>query len=461
MLFPHISGYAQEEEDNPVYIVVEGDTLWSIAIKFGVSLEELQQANNLGDSNQINIGDRLIIPGLEGVQGVIVTKPVRFGESLRSLSRRYQLPERIIERLNHLTSPTELFAGSYLVVPEKEEGGEQFGRALLAPEQSILELAVLNSTNPWNLTLTNQFTNTWQGIPGDVLFFHQEGSNGEDTNEPGALPEEISAIELKPLSPLQGKVAVIDISASQGLEFNGSFMGQDLNIFSNGDGQYVGLQGIHAMAEPGVHLMQLHGSRDDGTSFAFSQLVLVKSVNYPFDRPLTVDPSTIDPAITRPEDAEWIQLATPATPDKMWDGNFSFPSPLPEEFCLETLECFSSRFGNRRSYNGGLYNSFHTGLDFFGGNGTEIYAAAPGVVVFAGPMTVRGNATMITPGWGVYTAYTHQEEIYVHVGEKVEAGQLIGIVGGSGRVEGPHLHWEVIVGGIQVDPLDWLQQTFP
>jgi len=74
---------------------------------------------------------------------------------------------------------------------------------------------------------------------------------------------------------------------------------------------------------------------------------------------------------------------------------------------------------------------------------------------------VRGNATMIDHGWGVYTGYYHQKEIYVQVGDRVQAGQLIGLVGSTGRSQGPHLHFEVWVNGVQVDPLDWLSQTFP
>jgi murein DD-endopeptidase MepM/ murein hydrolase activator NlpD len=55
----------------------------------------------------------------------------------------------------------------------------------------------------------------------------------------------------------------------------------------------------------------------------------------------------------------------------------------------------------------------------------------------------------------------HQEEILVEVGEQVETGQVIGIVGQTGRVNGPHLHFEVWAGGVQVDPIDWLENPFP
>jgi murein DD-endopeptidase MepM/ murein hydrolase activator NlpD len=238
-------------------------------------------------------------------------------------------------------------------------------------------------------------------------------------------------------------------------------MDRPLTIFSDGAGSYVGMIGIHALAEPGFYPLHLQGSAADGTSFSFSQLVGVAPEDYPFDQPLTVDPATIDPAITQPEDAQWTALAATATPERLWDKLFMIPSPFPQDYCLETGECWTSRFGNRRSYNGSPYNFFHTGLDIAGKVGTEIYAPAAGVVVFAGPLTVRGNATMINHGWGVYSGYMHQSEILVEVGDQVEAGQLIGIVGATGRVEGPHLHWEVWVGGVQVDPLDWLSQSYP
>lgn len=76
-------------------------------------------------------------------------------------------------------------------------------------------------------------------------------------------------------------------------------------------------------------------------------------------------------------------------------------------------------------------------------------------------LTVRGNATVIDHGWGVYTAYLHQSEPLVEVGDWVETGDLIGLVGETGRVTGPHLHWEVIVAGVQVDPLQWLERAYP
>jgi murein DD-endopeptidase MepM/ murein hydrolase activator NlpD len=193
----------------------------------------------------------------------------------------------------------------------------------------------------------------------------------------------------------------------------------------------------------------------DGSDFDFSQDVLVSAGDFLYDQPLSVDPATLDPETTVPEDSNWLILSSPASPDKLWQGVFSLPvEPV-------FAECYASRFGSRRSYNGSDYSYFHTGVDYCGKIGDPIYAAAVGVVVFAGPLTVRGNATMIDHGWGIYTAYMHQSEILVQAGDHVEQAQLIGSVGNTGRVEGPHLHFEVLAGGVQVDPLEWLNQVFP
>lgn len=450
------AGMAQEgQTEGPVYIVQEGDSLWDISLRFGVSLNDLQNANGIGDASQVAVGARLVIPGLEGIQGVLVTETVPYGETLRSLSRLYQASEEILVRLNHLSSPAELYAGATLVVPDRSETALPEQRARLNPGQSLLELAVLRGANPWELVAMNQLSGTVSALAGDVLRAPGGPAADEQPVEPGALPEAIQAVGLKPSPMAQGKTAVIEVSGQAGLILSGSLAGSELHFFPQKDGQYFALQGIHAMAEPGLYPLTLSGTLPDGAEFTFSQAVFVRVGGYRFDPGLIVSPETIDPAVTRPEDAQWTALAGPVTAEKLWQGIFQ--SPAPPEF----KECWPSVFGSRRSYNGSPYSYFHTGLDFCGGVGTKIFAPAGGKVVFAGPLTVRGNATMIDHGWGVYTGYMHQDQLLVKAGEIVEAGQVIGLVGGTGRVTGPHLHWEVWAGGVQVEPLDWMEQEYP
>jgi murein DD-endopeptidase MepM/ murein hydrolase activator NlpD len=443
-----------QEPIGPVYIVQSGDSLWWIAQRFGVSMDDLARANGITDTGQLKAGDKLIIPGLEDIQGTLITKTVPFGESLRSLSRRYQVSVSILARLNHLTSPSELYTGADLIIPDSSTVTPTVTtlgrRDILSSGQSLLEMAVAQGTDPWTLVATNALSGTWDAISGDVL-----RAQGEAPDGPGALPAVVTSVDIKPLPFVQGKTTVISIATAGEVSFNGSLTGHELHFYQEGAGKYGGLQGIHAMLEPGFYPLEINGQLTDGTLFAFSQLVYVRDGGYPYEKINNVDPATLDPAVTKPEDEQWNSLTAAASPLKMWNGIFQNPSSIP------LSSGFPSYFGNRRSYNGGPYSYFHTGLDMYGAMGAPIYAPAPGIIVFAGPLTVRGNATVIDHGWGVYTAYEHQSEFKVQVGDHVEAGQVIGLVGNTGRVVGPHLHFEVWVGGVQVDPLEWLQQAYP
>ncbi len=95
----------------------------------------------------------------------------------------------------------------------------------------------------------------------------------------------------------------------------------------------------------------------------------------------------------------------------------------------------------------------HTGCDFEAHRGTPVMAAAPGVVIRAGRWSSYGRIVIIDHGMGVHTRYAHLSRIYVHTGDYVGAGALLGKSGASGRVTGPHLHFEVRVDGEPIDPI--------
>jgi murein DD-endopeptidase MepM/ murein hydrolase activator NlpD len=450
--------------DGLVYIVQEGDNLWDIAIRFGVSIDDLMAVNGIGADGNVVIGQGLVIPGFDnlGISGVLNTVRVGFGENLQSLSRRTGVPEEVLARLNKITSPAEIYAGRPLVVVENavdpesgvsEDTGKIGLRPVLGTGQSFLELAVMRAINPWSLLIANQLSNRETVLPGQVLWYPL--STDQAIPGPGGLPDVIQSVQITPLPMPQGETVQIQIAGNPEVKFGGFFNDLPLNFFVDELAGITALQGIHALLTPGFYPLVITGTLQTGESFAFSQPVYVKAGNFPFDPVLTVSPETIDPSVTKPEDAQWKALTTPVTPEKYWQGKFL--PPVPKEFA----ECYPSYFGNRRAYNDGKYDYFHTGLDFCGNTTTDVLAPAAGKVVFAGPLTVRGNATVIDHGLGVYTGYLHQSELYVKEGDLVEPGQVIGKIGATGRVTGPHLHWEVWVGGVQVDPLTWLQQVFP
>jgi len=120
----------------------------------------------------------------------------------------------------------------------------------------------------------------------------------------------------------------------------------------------------------------------------------------------------------------------------------------------------SAYFGARRSYNGGPYTSYHSGVDFRAPGGTPVYAPAAGTVVLAEPLALWGNGVVIDHGWGVLTGYGHLSTIEVQVGQQVMQGELVGKVGNTGLSTGAHLHWEVWVGETSVNGLQWLEEFY-
>ncbi len=103
----------------------------------------------------------------------------------------------------------------------------------------------------------------------------------------------------------------------------------------------------------------------------------------------------------------------------------------------------------------------HTGVDIASPRGTPIQAAAGGTIVFAGRKHGYGNVVMIDHGFGYQTLYAHASELLVAVGDTVEQGQPVALVGTTGRSTGPHVHFEVIVDNVKVDPLPFLEWTTP
>jgi murein DD-endopeptidase MepM/ murein hydrolase activator NlpD len=131
------------------------------------------------------------------------------------------------------------------------------------------------------------------------------------------------------------------------------------------------------------------------------------------------------------------------TPERLWAGSFRVP--------LDGVTT-GGNFGKRRVLNG-TPGSPHGGVDFPAPAGTPIYAAQRGRVVLAEALYFSGNTVVIDHGLGLYTFYGHMESIDAKVGDLVETGALLGKVGATGRVTGPHLHWGLTLNRSRVNPL--------
>ena len=122
-------------------------------------------------------------------------------------------------------------------------------------------------------------------------------------------------------------------------------------------------------------------------------------------------------------------------------------------FIKPRASAVTSRFGSGRMFNGTL-TSRHLGVDFRGAIGEPVRAANRGVVALVGDFFLAGNVVYVDHGGGVVTAYFHLSKSLVSQGDTVERGQEIGLVGATGRVTGPHLHWSARYGAVTVNPLD-------
>ena len=138
------------------------------------------------------------------------------------------------------------------------------------------------------------------------------------------------------------------------------------------------------------------------------------------------------------------------TPHRWWDGNFMKPieaDPTPS-------------FGESRLLNEEK-TSRHLGTDFPAKEGTAVHAANDGVVVLAAPLFYEGNCVIIDHGDRLFTVYMHLEKLRVRRGERVRQHAEIGLSGRTGRVTGPHLHFEVVWYRSHLDPLQLLALTLP
>jgi murein DD-endopeptidase MepM/ murein hydrolase activator NlpD len=251
-----------------------------------------------------------------------------------------------------------------------------------------------------------------------------------------------------------GRAISIRVSASQPVTLGGMLMERPFQFAAGPDGTSMdALYGIHAFTVPGLYPLTLTVQDAGGANRTLTATLRIVDGRYNSETiTLPEDQlALLDPALNTGEYQLIAEKMTGFSPTRYFDGPMGLPAAAP----------VTSPFGTRRSYNGGPYDRFHTGADFAGAPGSTITAPAAGTVVFVGFLDIHGNMTILDHGWGVYTAYVHQAETFVQVGQFVNKGDALGTIGSTGRSTGPHLHWEMWVNGVEVDPLQWARVSFP
>ena len=266
------------------------------------------------------------------------------------------------------------------------------------------------------------------------------------------------AVRLTPAKPLQGSFVRIRLTPFDSAgsvipgnaavrEVTGTLAGQPLHFEVEGDSSLVAYGGIPVAAEGGTALVLSRGG-PDVAAFTDTIRIDVAPGNFRMEK-LTVAPrfgqkpdSALAARIERENAmALDVALASHDTP-RMWEPPFYRPRP----------GRITSGFGNGREFNG-VVQSRHMGTDFAGAIGAPVRAANRGIVAMVVDFHLAGNAVYIDHGAGLVTGYFHLSSTEVARGDTVSRGQVIGRVGATGRVTGPHLHWIARYGRVSVNPV--------
>jgi murein DD-endopeptidase MepM/ murein hydrolase activator NlpD len=262
---------------------------------------------------------------------------------------------------------------------------------------------------------------------------------------------QVAAVTLTPAVVVAGSPELIRVQAADAAGVDGEWLGRKLQFFRGRDGRtWYALAGADVETSAGPSTLRISARLAEGGARDLTRTIEIHPAHYRTGS-LTVSPKFVEPS---PEALQQIK-AEQALKDKvfaasatepLWSASFRAPVTAPP----------TDSFGTRRTFNGKLA-SIHKGMDFRAAAGTPVRASNGGVVVLARPLYYEGNCVVIDHGLGLFTLYLHLSRIDVGEGQRVAAGDRLGLSGATGRVTGPHLHWAVRWQGAYLDPAKLLK----
>lgn len=376
---------------------------------------------------------------------------VQSGDTLFSIASHFNTTVTILKQLNGLTSDT-IRVGQQLTLPSTTDSPVAAPASapaatgatayIVQPGDSLYRIAVRYGT-------TLRALSDYNGIPNPDLI-----SVGQALAIPGNSAVVKPGLVIDPQTVKQGGTFEIDVARPDVVSITGKFSGRTIR-FTPAGGYLYALVGVSRCAKLGNSPLTLAETDSAGQTITEPATIAVTATAFPIDS-ITLAPTQLgildNSAVINREAEQLSVIVNQYTPTRLWSGAFRQP----------VYGTITEYFGTRRSYNGGPVGACgHEGMDIGLPQGTPVYAPARGRVVFTGLTQVRGNLTVIDHGVGVYSAFFHQVQILVKVGQMVEPGMLIGKVGTTGLSTGPHLHWSMWASGEYVDPVEWTRRLFP
>lgn len=260
------------------------------------------------------------------------------------------------------------------------------------------------------------------------------------------------SLSVQPGTAKPGDPVLVTVRGAEGMP-SGTLAGRPLHFFE-ASGAWLALTGLSVEQALGSVEVKVTAPRPaQGKALELAGGLDVVEPGYP-ERQLQVAGKYVKPPAS--------VKARMAEDRAAFAAAFSQPFAAPtfsENFAWPRQDRITAPYGDRRSFNGKL-QSQHFGVDIDGDTGDTISAANAGTVVMARDCYSSGNTVIVHHGAGLYTTYFHMSRIDVKPGAKVLQGQQLGLVGKTGRVTGPHLHWGVKVDGLWVDGLSLLKLDF-
>jgi murein DD-endopeptidase MepM/ murein hydrolase activator NlpD len=346
----------------------------------------------------------ILVAGL-GIGLAQTTHTVQTGENLYRISLRYNTTVQALMQLNNLSDAGQIRVGQVLKIPSGTAPKPSSSPAIPAPNPRDPQFNLPPASAPLNRLTEN-------------------------------LPIPLLAIEW-PQTVIQGNLAVVRLRSPQPIEGQVSFLGKFYIIRNNRI-----LLPIPALQALGTYPMTFNLSGEQVqidirvVAGRFGRFIL----QLPPERRALLQPDRL-----RAERLKVIGVCQPSRPQQ-WQDNFRRP--------VESTRV-TDPFGTRRSYDLGATYSFHEGIDYGIPVGSSVRAPAPGVVVLAEKLFVRGNGVVVDHGNGVCSGYWHNSSILVKVGQQVKTGDLLALSGNTGLSNGPHSHFEIRVAGIPTNPAVW------
>jgi murein DD-endopeptidase MepM/ murein hydrolase activator NlpD len=264
------------------------------------------------------------------------------------------------------------------------------------------------------------------------------------------------SVRVQPDQLVNGSPVLFSVKSAKPLSsLTANWLGQPLAFsFDLKDKTWYALGGVALKTKPGIYTLKLTGTSRQAAEIALEKRIPVRAGKY---RKIAIQ---VARKFTEPSAEQLHKIAEDKStkqaafgksdPEREWSGNFAAPVEA----------AISDTFGTQRTFNGHV-QSTHQGLDFAAGTGTPVEAVNAGTILLAGPLYFEGNCVVIDHGQGLQTIYMHLSEIAVKQGDRVERGQKLGLVGGTGRATGPHLHLAVRWRGEYLDPATLLKLHLP